>query len=79
MERGYVFTRVCHSVRRRRGGLPSEGMGVWSEGVGVWSEGVGVWTEGLSGQRGGGGRTPPPEMATAAVGTHPIGMHFLLI
>ena len=37
----------------------------------IWSgRGVGVWPGG------GGSQTPPhPEMATAAVGTHPTGVH----
>ena len=42
-------------------------------GEGVWSEEVGVMSVG--GLLKGGSRHPPPEMATAAVGTHPNGMH----
>ena len=34
---------------------------------GVSGQGVGVWS--------GGRQTPSPEMATAAVGTHPTGIH----
>ena len=39
-------------------------------GVGVWSE-RGVWSDGQGGAR----PPPPPEMATATVGTHPTEMH----
>ena len=41
--------------------------------------GVSVWSEGVSGQTGvwseGGEEADPPQMATAAVGTHSTGMH----
>ena len=46
-------------------------------GVRVWSEGRGVWSGwGVYGLVWGGADPPPrPEMATAAVGKHPTGMH----
>ena len=67
------------------------GMGVWSGLRGVWSEGRclvwglvsglmgsglgGVWSGGMS-SLGGVRSPPPPEMATATVGTHPTGKIF---
>ena len=76
---------VIHSVHRE-----FLARGVWAGGVGVWP-GIGVWPgvclarEWVTGQGdvwSGGGRVseggrvaPPPEMATAAVSTHPTGMH----
>ena len=82
MGEGNIFTGICHSVHREGillHGLFPEGdllpgcvwVGVWLGGVwlgGVWSEMVGVWSEG-------GRQTPPLEMATATVGTHPTGIH----
>ena len=41
--------------------------GGWVSGWEVGVSSGGVWS--------GGGRTPPPKMATAAVGMHPTGMH----
>ena len=61
--KGNVFTGVSHSVQG----------GVWCKGVwcrwsvylgGVWLPGVCVYTPSM------------PEMASAAVSTHPTGMHF---
>ena len=61
MGEGTVFTGVCHSFSPRGSGRE----------VGVWSE-VGVVCSGGRGQE---ADTPRPEMATAAVGTHPTEMH----
>ena len=90
MGEGYVFTGVClftgglslprmHHWSHDHGGLPiprmqhwSEG-GVWSagQGMGVWSGAGGVWSSGEA-------VDSHPEMATAAVSTHPTGMHSCL-
>ena len=65
--------------------------GVWSEGGGlvwgrwsglgqvVWSGAGGLVWKGWVVWSGGGESDPHPEMATAAVGTHPAGMHPCLL
>ena len=90
MAEGTVFIGVCHSFCPWGGGVSGQGVGVWSGWVDVWSGGGGVWSGRVSGRGwvspwgvwsggvgvwlGVGTRTPIPEMATAAVGTHPTGM-----
>ena len=82
MGEGNVFTGVCLFT----GGLPPEllpgGWVSYLRGVSFPREGCGCLVRGgwLSGQRLGvsgqeGSRHAPPKMATAAVGTHPTGMH----
>ena len=55
----FLHLSVSHSVHGGGGGCLV--LGAWSRGVCAWSQG-------------GPGRDPP-EMATAAGGTHPTGMH----
>ena len=69
---GYIFTGVCDSVHM--GGAWSGGCMVLGD---AWSGGCLV--QGVHGPRGvPGGDPPAPEMATAAGGTHPTGMHSCL-
>ena len=67
-----VFTGVCHSVHGGWGGVHGRGMrgrgGVCVAGGHAW------WGTGHGGG-GGGGACLAGEMATAASGTHPTGMH----
>ena len=66
MGEGNVFTGVCNSVHR---GSPSWGEKLLLE---LLTPSWGGWVSGQSGRQ-----IPPPHhgMATAAVGTHPTGMH----
>ena len=64
MGEGNVFTGACHPFCQQGGGLLPELLpGGGGGGRGVWS---------------GGSLPPTPEMASAAVGTHPIGIHSCL-
>ena len=83
--RMYIFTdriyrvwgRLCfhRCLSVHRGSLPLPRMHHWSHDQGgergVSGQGLGIWSEGRR-------QTPPPQMTTAAVGTHPTGMHSCL-